>query len=155
MSSSNITSFPTISGGLPTSVDLIASVAFILLYCALLPVAIWRVIQYRKPRRLLWGWYHVATFVGARIATFILRAIEARQTEQHGGDPTPDIGLFIGEQVLLGVGFIILIRVLGDLVQYHLTRKDAGPPIVDRNAPQQSPLRLALRITHLSLFLAM
>lgn len=143
MSASSFTSFPTISGGLPTSVDFGPSILFTILYFVLLPVGIWRMIQYRKPSGLLWSWFRLTMFVSIRIATFILRAVEAHQTIQHGGDPAPSLGIFVGEQILLGTGFIILIGILADLIKYHLTRTDMGPPILDKRAQQKSRFSLS------------
>ncbi|KZT56613.1 hypothetical protein CALCODRAFT_518049 [Calocera cornea HHB12733] len=115
MASVSFTNFPTISGGLPTRPDLAPSIVFVVAYFILLFPTLWRTYTYRRPRMLLFTYVRLVAFIFIRIATFALRADEA-VTASIPFDPVPSIGIFIGEQILLGVGFIIMVDMMVSLL---------------------------------------
>ncbi|KAK4696540.1 hypothetical protein P7C70_g8359, partial [Phenoliferia sp. Uapishka_3] len=117
MSSTSI--FPSslaITGGIPTKgQDLAASIVFAAFYFLLVPVAIFRLAK-RESR--CWALLRPAIFILARIVTFIFRAIQANGNYAKS--------LFIGEQILLLCGFVLLCEPLLTLLGYHITRN--SPP---------------------------
>lgn len=155
MSSFRVTSFPAISGGLPTKPDEAPSIIFVIAYVALLPPAIWRTYNYRRPFGLLFTFVRLCLFIGARIATFILRAIEAT-TVTLPNNPVPSVPVFTGEQVLLGVGFIVLVDLLIEMVKSHIWRTDV--PVQDETQfsqqGQANRLQQIVRGMHLLLLVA-
>jgi len=155
MSSFNVSSFPTISGGLPTKPDVAPSVIFVLAYVALLIPAVWRTYTYRRPGSLLFTFVRLCLFIIIRIATFGLRAAEGN-TASLPDNPVPSVGIFIAEQILLGVGFIVLVDLLVELLKSHIWRTDV--PVQDEThfAQQASAptLQRIVRLMHVALIIA-
>lgn len=120
--SSLLTQIPAISGGIPDSTDFAPSILFTVLYFLVLPLIIYRSIQYTVPWTLIFASVRLSLFAGIRIATFILRAIEAHQAQQ--GAQSPQIVPFVVEQIFLGIGFIVLATNLVSLVNAHMARTD-------------------------------
>jgi len=125
MSSFSITSFPAISGGLPTRPDLAPSIVFAVAYFLLLFPAIWRAHIYRRPLSLLFVFLRFLFFVLIRITTFALRAQESVNSSIPF-NPVPSIAIFITEQILLGIGFIVMLDLMVVLVQSHISRTDVS-----------------------------
>ncbi|KZO95605.1 hypothetical protein CALVIDRAFT_537995 [Calocera viscosa TUFC12733] len=136
-----VTSFPALSGGIPTQPDEAPSIVFAVLYVVLLIPTIWRTITYRRPGQLLFTFVRLTLFDSVRIATFALRAQEAA-TAEIPNNPVPSIGIFIAEQILLGVGFIVLVDLMVELLKSHIWRTDV---------PQQDQTRVAQRGRGMSL----
>ncbi|KAF8597661.1 hypothetical protein BDV93DRAFT_527253 [Ceratobasidium sp. AG-I] len=117
MSNSPSFSGLSITGGIPTkSQDLAPSIIFIIAYLCLTPLAIFRLARKESRSTTL---IRPAIFILARIATYIVRAIQAN------GSYTETI--FIVEQVLLLAGFPIICEALLSLLEYHITRTHTGP----------------------------
>jgi len=155
MSSFSVTSFPALSGGLPTQPDLAPSIVFVVAYALLLIPAIWRTITYRRPGSLLFTFVRLCLFISIRIATFALRAAEGNSA-QIPNNPVPDIGIFIAEQVLLGIGFIVLVDLLVELLKSHIWRTDV-PVQAETPFAQQGTARTlerVVRIMHVALLAA-
>ncbi|KZO95606.1 hypothetical protein CALVIDRAFT_537996 [Calocera viscosa TUFC12733] len=117
------TNFPAISGGLPTRPDLAPSIVFIVAYFGLLFPTLWRTYTYRRPRMLLFTFFRLIAFILIRIATFGLRASEA-VNDSIPFNPVPDIGVFIAEQILLGIGYIVMVDLQVELSERHIGRTD-------------------------------
>ncbi|EJU04450.1 hypothetical protein DACRYDRAFT_14519 [Dacryopinax primogenitus] len=152
---STIGSLPNISGGIPTSPDFAPSILFCLLYGILLPPCIWRTYTYRKPGRLMWTFIRLIFFALMRIATFGLRVSEAHSASLPN-NPVPNLGTFIAEQVLLGIGFIILADLMIELLKSHMWRTDVPPAGETRWAHPAGHhvLKRIVRIMHLALIVA-
>ncbi|KZO95603.1 hypothetical protein CALVIDRAFT_599039 [Calocera viscosa TUFC12733] len=155
MSSFNVTSFPTISGGLPTKPDEAPSIIFVLAYIVLLVPTVWRTYTYRVPGQLLFTFVRLTLFVLVRIATFGLRAQEAA-TASLPDDPVPDTGIFIAEQILLGIGFIVLVDLMVELLKSHIWRTDVPQQDQTRVAQQGRGMSLEriVRLMHIALLVA-
>ncbi|KZT56616.1 hypothetical protein CALCODRAFT_313696 [Calocera cornea HHB12733] len=155
MSSFDVTTFPTISGGLPTKPDEAPSIVFVLAYIALLVPAVWRTWTYRVPGSLLYTFVRLCAFVLVRIATFGLRASEAA-TASLPDNPVPSTGIFIAEQILLGIGFIVLVDLMVELIKGHIWRTDVPQQAQTRIAQQGrgDPLQRVVRIMHIALLVA-
>lgn len=108
-------SFPAglaLTGGIPLKgQDLAASIIYLVAYVILFPIASWRL--YSKSSRC-WSLVRPFVFILARIVTYIFRALQA-----NGNYAEP---LFIGEQILLLCGFILLCEPLLTLLGYHMMR---------------------------------
>ncbi|KZT56614.1 hypothetical protein CALCODRAFT_483857 [Calocera cornea HHB12733] len=151
----SVTSFPALSGGLPTKPDEAPSIVFCVLYALLLIPTLWRTITYRRPGRLLFTFVRLTLFVLVRIATFALRAQEAA-TAQLPNNPVPSIGIFIAEQILLGVGFIVLVDLMVELLKGHIWRTDVPAQGATPFSQQGGGFRLEhiVRLMHLALLVA-
>ncbi|KZO95607.1 hypothetical protein CALVIDRAFT_564652 [Calocera viscosa TUFC12733] len=150
-----IGSLPNISGGIPTQPDFAPAIVFCILYGLLLPVCIWRTYTYRRPASLMWTFIRLTLFVAMRIATFGLRASEAHAASLPN-NPVPNLGAFIGEQVLLGIGFIVLADLMIELLKSHIWRTDVPPAAETRWALPQGrfSLQRIVRLMHLALIVA-
>ncbi|EJU04448.1 hypothetical protein DACRYDRAFT_20972 [Dacryopinax primogenitus] len=150
-----VTNFPAISGGLPTRPDLAPSIVFIVAYFLLLFPTIWRAYTYRRPRMLLFTFIRLVLFLVIRIATFALRADEA-VTAELPFNPLPSLNIFIAEQILLGVGFIVMLDLMVVFLQSHISRTDV--PLEDETEFAQANrapiLRYFITILHASLIAA-
>ncbi|GAA5831933.1 hypothetical protein JCM3766R1_000161 [Sporobolomyces carnicolor] len=101
-----------LTGGIPTkSQDLAASILFTIAYAVLVPLVLLRVC--RKSSRTL-VLIRPAIFISIRIATYIVRAIQANGDESEG--------LFITEQIFLLCGFLLLLEPFSTLVKFNLYR---------------------------------
>jgi len=151
----SVTSFPALSGGLPTKPDEAPSIVFTIAYALLLIPAIWRTITYRRPGSLLFTFVRLCLFISIRIATFALRAAEGASA-QIPNNPVPSIGIFIAEQVLLGIGFIVLVDLLVELLKSHIWRTDIPPQAETSFANQASAMSLerVVRLMHIALLAA-
>ncbi|BGP30860.1 hypothetical protein JCM10296v2_002619 [Rhodotorula toruloides] len=99
-------------GGVPLeNRDLAASIVFIAVWALLTPLPVWRFAVRRTRVAVL---VRPAIVIVIRIATFIIRALEA-----NGNDAT---GLFIAEQILLLIGLIPLCEPLISLLRFHVRR---------------------------------
>ncbi|THH21167.1 hypothetical protein EW146_g353 [Bondarzewia mesenterica] len=79
--------------------------------------------QYRRPIRLFLVLLRLLIFQLARFVTFIMRILLAENyTKVLNGQASINEGLIIGEQVLLGIGFLIPVFVLIRLAGYHSGR---------------------------------
>ncbi|KZT56617.1 hypothetical protein CALCODRAFT_497258 [Calocera cornea HHB12733] len=152
----NVTAFPALSGGLPTQPDQTPSIVFAVAYAVLLLPTLWRTYTYRVPTRLLITFVRLALFDCVRIATFALRAIEAASA-QLPDNPVPSTGIFIAEQILLGIGFIVLVDLLVELLKSHIWRTDV--PVESQTAIAQegrgTGLQRIVRAMHVALIVAM
>ncbi|ORY68033.1 hypothetical protein BCR35DRAFT_308222 [Leucosporidium creatinivorum] len=130
----------SLTGGFPLKgQDLAASIIFLIAYILLLPFAIWRNVKPASRTLIL---LRPCIFILARIVTWILRAIQAAQTNVNEG-------LMIGEQILLLCGFILLCEPLLSLVGYHIKRNT--PP----NPESRDLLHRALILLKLALMVAL
>ncbi|TFY79257.1 hypothetical protein EWM64_g4754 [Hericium alpestre] len=119
----------TITGGLPTThQDNAPSSLFLALYVLTSVVCLFRLVtQYRRPRRLFFVYLRLQLFELVRLVTFALRlASAANFSNALKGTETFNEGIFIGEQVLLGVGFVLPVSALIELAGYHSNRKEGG-----------------------------
>ncbi|BGP30853.1 hypothetical protein JCM10296v2_002612 [Rhodotorula toruloides] len=99
-------------GGVPLeNRDLAASIVFIAVWALLTPLPVWRFAVRRTRVAVL---VRPAVVIVIRIATFIIRALEA-----NGNYAT---GLFIAEQILLLIGLIPLCEPLILLLRFHVRR---------------------------------
>ncbi|KZT56591.1 hypothetical protein CALCODRAFT_483844 [Calocera cornea HHB12733] len=148
-------SLPSISGGIPTQPDFAPAILFCVLYGLLLPACIWRTHTYRRPLRLMWTFIRLTLFAIMRIATFGLRASEAHSASLPN-NPVPNLGAFIAEQVLLGIGFIVLADLMIELLKSHMWRTDVPPAAETRWALPEGrfSLQRIVRIMHLALITA-
>ncbi|EJU04447.1 hypothetical protein DACRYDRAFT_14517 [Dacryopinax primogenitus] len=148
-------SFPALSGGLPTSPDEAPSIIFTIAYVALLPLAIWRTWTYRHPGTLLFTFVRLCLFISIRVATFALRAAEGASA-QIPDNPVPSEGIFIAEQILLGVGFIVLVDLIVELLKSHIWRTDVQ--VVDETLfaqeGQRNVLQRIVRLMHVALIVS-
>ncbi|GAA5869546.1 hypothetical protein JCM16303_000505 [Sporobolomyces ruberrimus] len=127
----------SLTGGIPTkSQDLAASILFIIAYFLLVPLLVLRVG--RKSSRTL-VLIRPAIFVTIRIATYVIRAIQATGNEGEG--------LFVAEQIFLLCGFFLLLEPFSTLVKFNLFR-DWIP------AGKKDNLSLLLRLIRLAVFAA-
>ncbi|KAL8276561.1 hypothetical protein RQP46_011051 [Phenoliferia psychrophenolica] len=133
-------SFPSslaLTGGIPIkSQDLAPSIVFIIFYALAFPVCIWRLA---KLESRCWTLLRPAVFIVARIVTFIFRAMQANGNYAQS--------LFIGEQILLLCGFVLLCEPLLTLLGYHITRN--SPPSAGKGnllVRVQLLLKLALTV---------
>ncbi|KZT56615.1 hypothetical protein CALCODRAFT_313612 [Calocera cornea HHB12733] len=124
--SSYTPALPSVSGGLPTQPDFAPSIVFVVLYGLLLIAVIWRTYQYRRPWLLLFAFVRLTLFVLIRIATFALRAWEAANASVPR-NPVPSTQVFIVQQILLGIGFILLLEIAVELVKDHSRRPEVPP----------------------------
>jgi len=147
-----ITNFPAISGGLPTQPDEAPSIVFSAAYGVLLFPTIWRVYTYRRPGSLLFTFVRLILFITIRIATFALRAQEA-VTDLIPSNPVPDTGIFIAEQILLGIGFIVLVDLLVSLLESHIARTDV-PEHGGKARSGSAELKMFISVLHVSLMAA-
>ncbi|KAG8741721.1 hypothetical protein FRC10_002548 [Ceratobasidium sp. 414] len=112
--------FPTglsITGGIPTkSQDLAPSIIFIVAYACLIPIAVFRLAKKESRSTTL---IRPAIFIIVRLATYIMRAVQANG---NYGET-----LFIVEQVFLLAGFPIICEALLTLLEYHITRTHTSP----------------------------
>lgn len=108
-------SFPpgfVLTGGVPLKgQDFAASILFIIAFALLVPLVSWRL--FRKSSRT-WVLVRPAIFIAIRIATYVVRAIQA--------DGNVSKGLFITEQICLLCGFLLLLEPFSALVKYNLYR---------------------------------
>ncbi|GAA5998287.1 hypothetical protein JCM5350_006053 [Sporobolomyces pararoseus] len=118
MSSNSSTStegLPTgfvLTGGIPLkNQDFAASILFIVAYALSVPLLVWRIS--RKSSRTL-VLIRPAIFVGIRIATYVVRAIQADGNESEA--------LFVTEQIFLLCGFLLLLEPFSTLVKFNLYR---------------------------------
>lgn len=127
---SNITSsIGSLTGGLPTvSQDMAPTIIFLILYILTTALCIYRLtIQYRRPTRLFITFVRFPLFELARVATFIMRALLAENfTKVLKGQASINKNLIIGEQILLGIGFLIPASVLVRLAGFHGSRFEGG-----------------------------
>jgi len=152
MSSFNVSSFPALSGGLPTKPDETPSIVFTIAYVVLLLPALWRTYTYRHPGSLLFTFVRLCLFIIIRILTFGLRAEEA-STASLPDNPVPNTDVFIAEQVLLGIGFIVVIDLIVELLKSHIWRTDVPQQSETPFAQQGSSkvLQRIVRIMHFAL----
>ncbi|KAI5477000.1 hypothetical protein MNV49_006958 [Pseudohyphozyma bogoriensis] len=112
---SSVDIFPSniaLLGGIPTkSGDLAPSIIFLLCYFAITPIAVYRIIT---PSSRCFTLIRPVIFILVRIATFIVRSVQAAGTETKN--------IFIAEQILLLCGFILICEPLVTLTKYHVTR---------------------------------
>ncbi|KAG9095890.1 hypothetical protein FS749_009527 [Ceratobasidium sp. UAMH 11750] len=107
----------SLTGGIPTkSQDLAPSIIFIIAYACLIPLAIFRLAKKESRSTTL---IRPAVFVLVRLATYIMRAVQA------GGNYGET--LFIVEQVFLLAGFPIICEAILTLLEYHITRTHTSP----------------------------
>ncbi|GAA6005301.1 hypothetical protein JCM11491_002651 [Sporobolomyces phaffii] len=101
-----------LTGGIPTKAqDLAASILFFVAYAVLAPFVVLRLA--RKSSRTL-VLVRPAVFLSIRLATYVVRAIQANGNESEG--------LFIAEQIFLLCGFFLLLEPLSTLVKFNLYR---------------------------------
>ncbi|GAA5911146.1 hypothetical protein JCM6882_006587 [Rhodosporidiobolus microsporus] len=137
----------TLTGGIPTkSQDLAAAIIFIVAFALLIPVAVWR-WSTRSTRT--WTLLRPTIVLLVRIATYIIRAIEANGNYSQG--------LFIGEQVLLLAGLVPLVEPLVVLLRAHVRRNWIPVPPAQGGEAQRerSLLDRALRILQLAVLVAL
>ncbi|GAA6034343.1 hypothetical protein JCM8097_002678 [Rhodosporidiobolus ruineniae] len=130
MSTSNSTSSWSnfsLLGGYPTKKqDLAASILFTVAFSALVPLAVARLARRSSRNSLL---YRPAAVILIRIATYIIRAVQA------GGDQR--VGLYIADQILLLSGLVPLIEPLISLLRYHVLRGFTPSPRSGASAEQR------------------
>ncbi|KAM0788578.1 hypothetical protein ACM66B_001700 [Microbotryomycetes sp. NB124-2] len=102
----------------------------------------WRAANKRSRSPLL---IRPAIFVTMRLATFIIRALQATAA-------TPSIGLYIAEQVLLLAGFVLICEPLLALLKYHIKR-NYKPEVALQS--RRDPLNVAIKIADLALIAAL
>ncbi len=118
---SSATSGISLLGGIPLkSQDFAASIIFAAVYFLFVPLVAWRLFAPATRSAIL---IRPAVFVLARCATFVIRAVQA---DGHN----EDTGLYIGEQILLLCGFVLLCEPLMALAGFHITRH--VPPTAER-----------------------
>ncbi|GAA5992680.1 hypothetical protein JCM5350_002542 [Sporobolomyces pararoseus] len=111
MSSSSNTNF-VLSGGAPRKdQDFVASILFTVAYSIVIPILALRYCRKSSRTSIL---IRIAFFVPTRIATFVIRTLQA------GGDESE--GLFVSEQILLLCGFLLLLEPFSTLVKFNLYR---------------------------------
>ncbi|QRV74436.1 proteophosphoglycan protein [Ceratobasidium sp. AG-Ba] len=102
----------SITGGIPIkSQDLAPSIIFIVAYAILIPLAVFRIVRKESRSTTL---IRPAIFIVVRIATYILRALQANGNYAEA--------LFIVEQVFLLAGFPIICEAILSLLESHTTR---------------------------------
>ncbi|THH13546.1 hypothetical protein EW146_g6683 [Bondarzewia mesenterica] len=146
---SNSSSINALSGGLPTVHDDMApSVIFLIAYILSTALCLYRMlVQYRSPGRLLFAYFRLQLFEVARVVTFIMRILLAENfTKVQKEEATLNKGILIGEQVLLGIGFLIPAFVLVRLVGYHTGRKQGGTIGVGRKRSLTWMMEMALTV---------
>ncbi|GAA6001976.1 hypothetical protein JCM10207_003020 [Rhodosporidiobolus poonsookiae] len=117
---SNLPSNLTLAGGIPLkNPDFGASIAFLVLYILCVPLALYRAIH---PASRTWVLLRPCIVIAIRIATYIIRIIEANGNYSEG--------LFIADQVLLLTGLIPLCEPLVALLKAHIRRNWIPKPPV-------------------------
>ncbi|GAA5965518.1 hypothetical protein JCM3765_007361 [Sporobolomyces pararoseus] len=115
MSSTSTTALSTdfvLSGGVPRkNQDFAASILFTVAYSIVIPILALRYFRKSSRTSIL---LRIAFFLPTRIATFVIRTIQA------GGDESE--GLFVSEQILLLCGFLLLLEPFSTLVKFNLYR---------------------------------
>ncbi|QRV89213.1 proteophosphoglycan protein [Ceratobasidium sp. AG-Ba] len=102
----------SITGGIPIkSQDLAPSIIFIVAYVILTPLAVFRIARKESRSTTL---IRPTIFIVVRIATYIMRAIQANGNYAEA--------LFIVEQVFLLAGFPIICEAILSLLESHITR---------------------------------
>ncbi|BGO90376.1 hypothetical protein NBRC10512v2_002367 [Rhodotorula toruloides] len=130
-------------GGVPLkNPDLAASVIFLVVWALLTPLPVWRFAVRRTRDAIL---IRPAVVIVIRIATFIIRALEA-----NGNYAT---GLFIAEQVLLLIGLIPLCEPLISLLRFHVRRYWTPSP-ADGPKERKTTLNRLLILLRIALFAA-
>ncbi|GAA5949479.1 hypothetical protein JCM3765_002675 [Sporobolomyces pararoseus] len=101
-----------LTGGIPLkNQDFAASILFTIAYALSVPLLAWRIG--RKSSRTL-VLIRPAVFVVIRIATYVVRAIQADGNESEG--------LFVTEQIFFLCGFLLLLEPFSTLVKFNLYR---------------------------------
>ncbi|GAA5898883.1 uncharacterized protein JCM6883_003459 [Sporobolomyces salmoneus] len=102
----------SLTGGIPTMAqDFAASIIFTIAYALVIPLLTLRIC--RKSSRTL-VLIRPAIFISLRIATFVVRAMQADGNESEG--------LFVAEQIFLLCGFLLLLEPFATLVKYNIYR---------------------------------
>ncbi|KAG8751050.1 hypothetical protein FRC12_012623 [Ceratobasidium sp. 428] len=128
----------SITGGVPTrSQDLAPSIIFVIAYACLIPLAGFRLAKKESRSTTL---IRPAIFILVRLATYIMRAIQANGNYRQT--------LFIVEQVFLLGGFPIICEAILTLLEYHITRTHTSPK-------QGQITQRAIRILRLALLAAL
>ncbi|BGO97026.1 Proteophosphoglycan ppg4 [Rhodotorula toruloides ATCC 204091] len=130
-------------GGVPLkNPDLAASIVFIVVWALLILLPVWRFAVRRTRVAVL---VRPAVVIGIRIATFVIRALEA-----NGNYAT---GLFIAEQILLLIGLIPLCEPLISLLRFHVRRYWTPSPS-DGPKERKTTLNRLLTVLRLALVAA-
>ncbi|GAA5852679.1 hypothetical protein JCM8547_002587 [Rhodosporidiobolus lusitaniae] len=136
----------TLTGGIPTeSQDLAASIVFAVAFLLLLPLAI---LRFAQPATRTWVLLRPTIVATLRIATYIIRAVEAKGNYSEG--------LFIAEQVLLLSGLIPLVDPIVSLLRAHVKRNWIPEPPARAGEEQKKRTMLdrALRVLKLAVLVA-
>ncbi|KAB5589574.1 Proteophosphoglycan protein [Ceratobasidium theobromae] len=138
MSMPQIPSGFSITGGIPIkSQDFAASIIFTIMYICLIPLAGFRFVKKESRSTSM---IRPAIFVLVRVATYIMRAVQANGNYSET--------LFIVEQVFLLAGFPIICDAILTLLEYHITRTHTSPE-------QGKVTQRACRLLRLALLIAL
>ncbi|BGO90383.1 hypothetical protein NBRC10512v2_002360 [Rhodotorula toruloides] len=130
-------------GGVPLkNPDLAASIIFLAAWALLTPLLVWRFAVRRTRIAVL---IRPAVVIVIRIATFVIRALEA-----NGNYAT---SLFITEQVLLLIGLIPLCEPLISLLRFHVRRYWTPSP-ADGPKERKTMLNRLLTLLRVALIIA-
>ncbi|KAM0754475.1 hypothetical protein T439DRAFT_376952 [Meredithblackwellia eburnea MCA 4105] len=125
-----------ILGGIPIKhQDFAASIVFIVPYCLLLLPIGYRMAASSSRSFTL---FRPSLFVLIRIATFLIRIIQS--------EGNYDIGLFVGEQILLLTGFVLLCEPLVTITAGHISR------YTDPKSPRARWTKLIALVLELTLY---
>lgn len=114
----------TYTGGFPTiSQDLAPCILFAVLYLITTVICIWRTVRYRRSRRMIGSFIRLNLFEFLRVTTMILRAVDGKNIQDTiEGKGNFNEGLFIGEQVLISIGYLWLASTLNEFTVFHELR---------------------------------
>ncbi|KAK4053523.1 hypothetical protein OIV83_001691 [Microbotryomycetes sp. JL201] len=130
-------------GGYPIkSQDLAACIVFVAAYALVIPLVLRRLVSKRTRSPLL---IRPTIFVALRIATYIIRAIQATSSGSS-------IGLYIADQVLLLSGFVLICEPLLALLKYHI-RRNYNPEV--QLQPKRDSLSIAVKVADIALLAAL
>ncbi|BGP38759.1 hypothetical protein JCM10450v2_002713 [Rhodotorula kratochvilovae] len=139
--SSDFPSGFSLLGGIPTQKqDLAASILFAVAFALLIPLVIWRIAVKDTRQPIL---IRPVFVLIVRIATYVIRAIEAKGNYSEG--------LFIADQILLLLGLIPLASTLLSLLHFHVQRNWEPTPA---HPARKSQLDRLLRLLELALIVA-